>query len=145
MFKFNSDIYSFDKNNVCSSGSGVLRSFELDPNDSFHLLSKEINLEELIESYRAQCSIERIILSHGLGDELVLNTKVGVYLDKEQVEDLSNSFSFQNINSKMAEVYKKTDTTLSFDEFCNAVASGDFNKIANSKKVVDNGGLNNES
>jgi len=139
MFKYNNDIYSFDKKLVCSSGAPIRRVHELTVNDKGKnvLTFKEIDSDQIVESYRAQCSIERIILSHGLGDDLILDAKPGVFLDKDSVDNAINSYDTSSMNNKMLDVYNKSDTTLSFVDFCKAVVNGDFDTIAKSKKVVE--------
>ena len=139
MFKYSNDIYAFDKTMICSSGAPVRRVHELTVNEKGKnvLTFKEIDSDQIVESYRAQCSIERIILSHGLGDELVLDAKPGVFLDKDSVDNAINSYDTSSMNNKLLDVYKSADTTLSFVDFCKAVVAGDFDTIAKSKNVKE--------
>lgn len=122
---------------ACPSGNGVRKVYHLsiDDNGNEVLDYDEENLQEIIQSYADQCSIERIIISHGLGDELIMNQKPGIYLDEDDVQTFDTASNLTNLNTKLIELYKKTDTDLSFEDFSRYVITGEFEKIKKPAEV----------
>ena len=94
ILKFNKNIYDYVPTG-CEVGRpvGFQVSPSIDENGVAILESEEYDLQAVIDSFAEACSIERILIAHGLGDETVLNKKPGVYLDEEQVSIIKNAQS----------------------------------------------------
>lgn len=137
--KFNNEIYGVDLES-CSSGLPKEYNYhlELDENGDEYLVSEEYDLQSIIDSYESACSIERIIISHGLGDELIMNKKSGVYLSEDEVNAYKNASSYDNLNTQLLSLYKDY-SWMKYEDFANAVLHGDFDKLK--KPVEDNGGF----
>lgn len=137
--KFNKDIYDTEINPICP-GSEIAHELTLsiDEKGNECLVAKEYNLQEVIDSYAEECSIARIIISHGLGDELALNKDPGVYLDEDQVNFIKNngSSSEAQLNAQLLELYKDYKDNMSFDVFANAVKTGDYKALTKTKETT---------
>ena len=121
----------------CHPGSETAYNYSLaiDENGDQYLEAEEYNIQEVTNSFAEECSITRIIQAHGLGDELLLNQKPGVYLDEEQVNTIKNSGSSNlELNTQLLGLYQGYKDVMSFDDFANAVAHGDFTALENAKK-----------
>lgn len=139
ILKFNNNIYDYEPTG-CEVGQPV--GFEVTPsideNGNAFLESEEYDLQAVIDSFADACSIERIIVAHGLGDESVLNKKEGVYLDEDQVNIIKNAQSNTlELNAQLFSLYQGYKDYMSFDEFSNYVAHGDFQALDEAKKPKD--------
>lgn len=136
--KFNNDVYDWDSSLACSSGGNSKNFYlDIDENGSEFLVAEDYDLQSVIESYADSCSIERIIISHGLGDELLMNQKPGVYLSEEEVNVYKSAGSYDNLNTQLLSLYKDY-SWMKYEDFANAVIHGEFDKLK--KPVEDNGG-----
>lgn len=145
--KFNKDIYDTEIKPICP-GSEIANevSLSLDENGNECLVAKEYNIQQVIDSYAEECSIARILISHGLGDELALNKDPGVYLDKSQVDFINKygSSSEAQLTAQLLDLYKDYKDQMSFEVFAKAVKTGDYqaltknNKPNESKEEVNN-------
>lgn len=130
MKEFNPDIYSFESK-PCPAGSRKAIDFQLtlDEEGNEFLAGDEYDQQEIIQSYADECSIERIIISHGLGDEMLLDSKPGVFLNEDDVNIIK--LSQQNnveLNASLTKLYENY-TWMSYDSFVNAVLHGDYNAL----------------
>lgn len=135
-FKFNKDIYDYEPSGCCPGSEKSLNVSEsIDESGNLCLVGEEFDQQEVIDSYYEGTTIERIILAHGLGDEIVLNEKPGVFLDEDQVSIMKNAQSNTlELNAQLLSLYKDYKDFMSFDDFSNAVATGDFKFLEDSKK-----------
>lgn len=131
ILKFNKNIYDYEPSG-CEVGKPV--GYEVTPSideDGVSILeSEEYDLQAVIDSFAESCSIERILIAHGLGDDSVLNQKPGVYLDEEQVNIIKNAQSNTlELNAQLFNLYQGYKDFMSFDQFSNYVAKGDFKAL----------------
>lgn len=141
ILKFSKDIYETEIVG-CNPGSEIAYNYSLaiDENGDEYLEKDEYNIQEVTDSYAEECSIVRIIAAHGLGDELLMNQKPGVYLDEEQVNTIKNAGSNNlELNAQLFSLYQGYKDFMSFDQFSNYVAHGDFEALENSKKSKEEG------
>lgn len=136
ILKFNKNIYDYEPTG-CEVGRPV--GFEVTPsideNGVAFLESEEYDLQAVIDSFAEACSIERILIAHGLGDETALNKKPGVYLDEDQVNIVKNAQSNTlELNAQLLSLYQGYKDVMSFDQFSNFVAHGDFTALDEAKK-----------
>ena len=138
-FKFNKDIYDTEITPICP-GSEIAHDLTLSLDDKGNecLVSKEYNLQEVIDSYAEECSIARIIISHGLGDDLALNKDPGVYLDEDQVNFINNNSASSDaqLTAQLLELYKDYKDVMSFDVFAHAVKTGDYQALSKPKETT---------
>lgn len=136
-------ILKFSKNRYeteilpCDPGTEIQANYKLvlDDNANEYLQAEEYNIQEIINSYADQCSIARIIQAHGLGDDLLLNQKPGVYLDEEAVNTITSSqMNNLEMNARILSLYEGYKDVMSLADFTKAITTGDFESIANAKK-----------
>lgn len=135
--KFNKDILSFELTGCCPGSTiGYNYTLALDKDGHQYLEAEEYDLQSIIDSYAEECSIERILISHGLGDDLVLNKKPGVYLDKEALETIELSKDTSSLNVQLFNLYQGYKDVMSFDDFSKAVMNGDFDVLTKKPEEV---------
>lgn len=130
--KFNSDIYSTEiKSCPVGSTKATHKTLSIDENGNQYLSQEEYNLQEVIDSYEDSCSIERIIASHGLGDDLLLTQQKGAFLDEDAVNQVkaSQTMAQNDLNFELFKLYQAKDYDMSFEEFSKAVVSGQYDSI----------------
>lgn len=138
-FKFNKDIYD-EPLKACDSGSKKAYQYTriIDDNGDEVLDQQEFDLDAVIQSHADECSIERIIASHVLGDDTVLNVKQGVFIDKDQYESIKNAQSNTlELNAQLLSLYQGYKDKMSFSEFSQAVKSGNFEALDSKKEVKE--------
>lgn len=142
ILKFNKNLLECEPT-PCCPGSEIAYDYSLalDENGESYLVKEEYNLQKVIDSFADECSIERIAIAHGLGDDLVMNKKPGVYLDENDIKTIELSQSQQAINVQLMNLYQGYKDVMSFDEFSNAVLHGNFEVL--NKKVDVKEGENN--
>lgn len=143
ILKFSKDFLNTEvKANSSGSKYNYNYSLSFDEKGEQYLEAEKYDQQAIIDSYADQCSIERILISHGLGDELVMNSKPGVYLDEDEVNSVKMASDTNAINNKLAELFRNFKGDLSFDEFRNAILTGQVDKLIpkteEKKEVVDN-------
>ena len=97
-----------EKEFTCCAGSNIAYNYSLgiDENGDQYLIAEEYDLQQIIDSFADQCSIERIIVSHGLGDELLMNQKPGVFLDEDAVDSIKLATkNTLDINAQILSLY----------------------------------------
>lgn len=135
--KFNKDILSFELKGCCpGSTTGYNYTLALDKDGHQYLEAEEFDQQAIIDSYADECSIERILISHGLGDEVVLNKKPGVYLDKEAIETINLSKDTASLNVQLFNLYQGYKDVMSFEDFSNAVMTGKFELLEKKPEEV---------
>ena len=129
--KFNKDIYDTEFEG-CPAGSSTAYNYKLaiDVNGHEYLEAEEYDIQEVIDSYADQCSIERIIQLHGLGDDLILDSKPGVFLDEDEVNMANKAGDPAALNVELFKLYQGYKDQMTFEEFSNAILHGDFNAFA---------------
>ena len=142
ILKFNKNLLECELSSCCP-GSEIAYNYSLalDENGESYLVRDEYNLQKVIDSFADECSIERIAIAHGLGDDLVMNKKPGVYLDEDDIKTIELSQSQQAMNVQLMNLYQGYKNVMTFDEFSNAVLHGDFETL--NKKLVVKDGDNN--
>lgn len=139
ILKFNSNIYD-SKLKACSSGStkGYNKSLAYDENGVAYLETEEFDQQAVIDSYEDTCSIERIIASHGLGDDLLLNQQQGAFLDEDAVNAIKSSQTMaqNNLNFELFKLYQAKEYDMTFEEFSKAVVCGKYDDIKEKTKEV---------
>lgn len=141
IYKFNKNIYD-DELVATPSGSSVGYNYSLsiDKEGEIYLEKEAFDQQAVIDSYADSCSIERILVSHGLGDELVMNQKPGVYLDEDDVKAVKLGSDSQALNMKLYEMYQNYKGELDFSTFADAILSGNYealNKKESKEEVTE--------
>ena len=131
ILKFNKNIYD-DPLEPVEAGDKIAYEYQLaiDENGEQYLEATPYDLQEVIDSFADQCSIERIIQLHGLGDLTALDQKPGVYLDEEQVSMANKAADPAALNVELFKLYQGYKDQMSFEDFSNAILHGDFNAFA---------------
>lgn len=132
ILKFNNYIYETEiKSCPCGNGTGLRKSLAVKDDGTEYLICEEFDLQALIQSYADDCSIERIIVAHGLGDDLLLNQQSGAYLDEEAVKEIkqSKTLAQNDLNVTLYSLYSKGNIDMSYDDFAKAVTSGNISAI----------------
>lgn len=136
--KFSSNPYE-GKIEGCNPGSEKAYNYSmlLDDKGDPYLKGEEYNIQEVINSYAEQCSIARIIQAHGLGDDLLMNQKPGVYLDEKAVKTIQlGASSPSEMNTQILSLYESYKDVMSLSEFAHAISTGDFEKLSKVKKTT---------
>lgn len=131
ILKFNKNIYD-DPIEPVEAGDKTAYEYELaiNENGEEYLESTSYDLQEVINSYAEQCSIERIIQLHGLGDLTSLEEKPGAYLDEEQVNMAYKAGDPAALNVELFKLFQGYKDQMTFEQFSNAILHGDFNAFA---------------
>lgn len=143
MREFNLDIYDPSCIKPCEAGSPEAIDFQLDfdENGEAHLVGEKYDLQAIIQSHKDECSIERILIAHGLGDDSVLQVKPGVFLDESQVNVIKESVNLNStLETQLISLYEPYKDKMSYGEFAQAVVHGDFDKLVIKKDDNPNGG-----
>lgn len=130
ILKFNKNLLECEVN-PCCAGSEIAYNYSLalDENGQHYLETEEYNLQAVIDSYADSCSIERILIAHGLGDDSVLNSKPGIYFDENDINTINMSQNQQAMNVQLLNLYQGYKDQMSFEEFSNAVLNGNFEAL----------------
>lgn len=137
ILKFSNNPYE-GKFQGCDPGSEKAFNYKmlLDEKGNPYLKGEEYNIQEVINSYAEQCSIARIIQAHGLGDDLLMNQKPGVYLDEKAVKTIQlGASSPSEMNTQILSLYESYKDVMSLSEFAKAISTGDFDKLSKAKQT----------
>ena len=140
ILKFNKNIYDDSEWKPCHPGSRKAYDiFEtVDTNGNKCLGKDEYDLQEVIESYADACSIERIAIAHGLGDDSILNSKPGVYLDEDEYNAvILGQESTAQVNAQILNLYQAYKDRMSYDDFYQNLVSGNFKAFEKKPEEVN--------